>query len=460
MKPILIVEDEHALAAALSVVCRRLGRMAHVSASGTAAWTELESTEFAAVLLDIGLPDMSGMELLSRLRERWPTVPVVVLTAHGTFDNAVLSRRHGVAAYLLKPLSLDEVQETLKQVVAEPDSAGSGTSVSLLVGASPPMQRVFVEIAQACASDAAVLLSGATGTGKTLAARLIHENSGRRSGTFVTLHCGALPESLLESELFGHERHAFTGAHAARPGHLERAHRGTLFLDEIGDISLAVQAKLLRFVEDRMFSRIGGREDLSVDVRLITATHKNLREEVRAGRFREDLYYRLHVLEIGMPSLSERKGDIPALAHFFLGNLAPERRVRLSPETLELLRRHPWPGNVRELRNAMEHALAVTAHSVLLPRDLPRTLREADGLVDGMDSVLEDWLADQLSAGATYQMILDGLEAKVLAKLLKRYDGKPTILARELRINRVTLRKRCRDLLSTPLDPDLPELDS
>jgi DNA-binding NtrC family response regulator len=456
MKPVLIVEDEHALAAALAVVCRRLGRTARIAASGAGAWAELESAECAAVLLDIGLPDMSGMELLGRLRERWPGLPVVVLTAHATFDTAVLSKRHGVAAYLLKPLSLDEVQETLRQVLAEPESDTPGTGISLLVGASAPMQRVFLEMAQACASEAAVLLSGPTGTGKTLAARLIHENSPRKSGPFVTLHCGALPETLLESELFGHERHAFTGAQAARAGHLERAHRGTLFLDEIGDISLAVQAKLLRFVEERVFTRIGGREDLCVDVRLVTATHKNLRDEVRAGRFREDLYYRLHVLEIGMPALADRRGDIPALAHFFLGTLAPERRVRLSPETLEMLRNHPWPGNVRELRNALEHALAVSGQSVLFPRDLPRSIRETEP-VDILDPVLDDWLASQLQNGVSYEALLDELEKRVLRKLLARYDHKPTVLARELRINRVTLRKRCRELLAAPAEPE--ELD-
>ena len=201
-------------------------------------------------------------------------------------------------------------------------------------------------------------------------------NGARRDAPFVTLHCSALPETLLESELFGHEKNSFTGAGAARAGHIERAQGGTLFLDEIADISPAIQAKLLRFVEEHAFTRIGGREDLRVDLRLITATNKNLRDEVRAGRFREDLYYRLHVLEIALPSLHERADDIPALAASFLATLAPDRGAQLSPAATELLQRHAWPGNVRELRNVLEHAIAVSAAGVILPQHLPRALRE------------------------------------------------------------------------------------
>jgi DNA-binding NtrC family response regulator len=303
-----------------------------------------------------------------------------------------------------------------------------------------------------------VLISGPTGTGKTLAARIIHTNSARSEAPFVTLHCSALPEHLLESELFGHEKGAFTGALAAREGHLERARGGTLFLDEIADISPSIQAKLLRFVEEHTFTRVGGREDLRVDLRLITATNKDLREEVRTGRFREDLYYRLHVLEIGMPALRERPGDIAALAVYFLGSMAGSLPRQLAPATLDLLQRYAWPGNVRELRNALEHAIAVSNGGIILPQHLPRELRDVEGAApataDTLDTALGIWLRTQLAAGTTYREMHDALESMALQHLLAHFGGKPTVLARETKMNRVTLRKK---VLRLSREQELPK---
>ncbi len=456
MHPLLIIEDEHALAAALASVARRLGREAVVCASGRRGLEAAARGEFALALLDLGLPDMSGIEVLARLRERAPALPVVILTAHGSLLNALAARKLGAAAYLIKPLDLREVQETLRQVLSAPapaPAARMGGSLGPLVGTSPVLQRAFVEIAHACASDAPVLLAGPTGTGKTLAARVIHEQSARKAAPFVALHCSALPEPLLESELFGYEKGAFTGALAAKTGHIERAEGGTLFLDEIADISAATQAKLLRFVEERVFSRVGGREELRVDCRLITATNKSLREEVRAGRFREDLYYRLHVLEIALPPLRERPEDLPALAAHFLHALATERRPVLAPAALELLRGHAWPGNVRELRNVLEHAVAVSNGATILPQHLPRELRERGAgeapreTSLALEAALSAWLDVRVSGGAAYHELHDALEAMVLRRLLARFDGKPTVLARELKMNRVTLRKRLAELL-------------
>jgi DNA-binding NtrC family response regulator len=448
MASVLIIEDEAALATALSRVCQRLGWHAELRASGNAGLRALASGNFDLAILDIGLPDLSGLEVLEKARARAPQLPVVIITAHGKLENAVAARKLGAAAYLVKPLDLREIERTLTQILATaaaPASADApASSDAQLLGDSPAMQRVFLEIAHACTTDAPVLLSGPTGSGKTLAARSIHIHSARKNAPFVALHCGALQEQLLESELFGHERGAFTGAVSARPGHIERARGGTLFLDEIGDISPTVQAKLLRFVEERAFTRVGGREDIRVELRLITATNKNLRDEVKAGRFREDIFYRLHVLEIGMPPLRERTADLAVLAANFLRTAA--RPLTLAPASLALLERHDWPGNLRELRNVLEYAAAVCTGPVILPAHLPRDIHERAASAPSHDArlatVLAEWLDARLLEKATYRDMHDAIESLVLRHLLKRFDGKPTLLARATKMNRVTLRKK------------------
>ncbi len=442
---VLIIEDEPAIASALATACQRLGHQAATVASGRAGLDALAGSDLA--LLDIGLPDMSGLDVLKSARTTAPRVPIIVITAHGNLDNAIAARQLGAAAYLVKPLDLREVQQTVTQVLASsqaPAPAASEPIRAKLIGGAPAMQRVFLEIAHATTTDAPVLLTGPTGAGKTLAARVIHAHSPRLSAPFVVLHCGALPEQLLESELFGHVKGAFTGANTDREGHIERARGGTLFLDEIGDISPAVQAKLLRFVEERSFTRVGGREDIRVELRLITATNKDLRAEVKAGRFREDLFYRLHVLEIALPPLAERPADIPALAENFLR--AAGRPLTLAPETLALLARHDWPGNLRELRNALDRAAAVCTGPVILPQHLPRDLRIAAETTPGLEArlaaAIAAWLDARLASKTNYDTLHEELEGYVLSDLLARFDGKPTLLARELDMNRVTLRKK------------------
>jgi DNA-binding NtrC family response regulator len=459
---VLIIEDENALARALATVCQRLGAGARLCASGERGLKELHAGGFSLVILDIGLPDMSGLAVLESVNKNLARPPVLIITAHGTLDNAVSARQLGAAAYLVKPLDLRELEQTVQQLLAShapaattresaaPAAPSSDETSALLGGASPAMQRAFVAIAHATATDAPALITGPTGVGKTLAARFIHANSRRRHGPFITLVCGAMPEPLLESELFGHEKNAFTGASSMRPGHLERAEGGTLFLDEIGDIPASVQTKLLRFVEEKTFTRVGGREDLHVDLRLLTATHRRLREEVQAGRFREDLYYRLQVLEVDLPALAERREDIPALCTMLLNRLAPQRDLSLSPESLALLAAHDWPGNVRELRNALEHALTVCSGKVIQPHQLPQTIgrsAQPPAAADAeLDRVLQQWVAAKVRAGATYKGLYGELESTVLKHLLQHFGRKPTVLARVLKMNRATLLKKRRDL--------------
>jgi DNA-binding NtrC family response regulator len=450
---ILIIEDEAALAAALATVCERIGASATLCASGQLGLQELAGTTFSLVILDIGLPDISGWAVLETVNQSVARPPVLIITAHGTLDNAIASRQLSATAYLVKPLDLRELERTIRDLLAEAASVGSAPPqrsevCALLGGASPEMQRVFVTIAQAATTDAPALITGPTGTGKTLTARVIHANSRRRDGPFVTLLCGSLPEQLLESELFGHEKNAFTGAGAMRPGHLERAFGGTLFLDEIGDIPPAVQAKLLRFVEEKTFNRVGGREDLRVDLRLITATHRSLREEVQAGRFREDLYYRLHVLEVELPPLARRCEDIPALSAFFLSQISAGRELALGSNTSRLLARYGWPGNVRELRNALEHAVAVCSGKIIQPHHLPKAVRfDAEpSSIDELDGALQRWAATKIQAGTSYKQLYAEVESTLLKHLMQHFDQKPSVLARVLKMNRATLLKKRRHL--------------
>ncbi|MBK8096057.1 MAG: sigma-54-dependent Fis family transcriptional regulator [Planctomycetes bacterium] len=467
MATILIIEDEAALASALTRLVRRLECVPIAVASAELGLRRLQQEPVALVILDIGLPDRSGLDALLEIRASHPTLPVLVITAHGNLQNAIEARLRGASEYLVKPLDLAGLANTLRallQVAANPDvsppPAAEGDDARVLVGASAAMQPAFAAIAHAAASDVPVLLTGPTGTGKTFAARAIHQHSQRRQQPFVTLACGNLPENLLEAELFGHEKGAFTGAATTRPGHLERAAGGTLLLDEIGDAPLSVQLKLLRFLDDRSFTRVGGRTDLHVDLRIVAATNRDLARAAADGRFREDLLYRLRVLEVRMPALRERLGDLPALSSHLLRRLAPNRRLALASETMTALQAHDWPGNVRELRNALEHAAAVCGASVVLPAHLPAELRAMTPSASAPETqatlvaALQRFADEQLRRGARYDELHDALEQHLLAVLLPRFEGKPTLLARALDMNRATLRRKLRGTVEPEPDDD------
>jgi DNA-binding NtrC family response regulator len=465
MPRVLIIEDEAALASALGAVARRLGCETSLRASASLALEELQRTRPDLVVLDIGLPDMNGLEVLQRIRAKDQSLPVLVITAHGNLNNAVEAKKRGASGYLVKPIDLTVLEDTLRVLIRVPTSRETpapplGDS-PLLIGSAPVMQPAFAAIADATASDAPVLIVGPTGIGKSLAAHVIHLHSRRHSAPFVTLSCASLPETLLEAELFGHEKGAFTGAITTRPGHVERAAGGTLFLDEISEVSPAVQVKLLRLAEEKTFTRVGGREDLRVDLRIMAATNQDLEKAVAEKRFREDLYYRLRVLEVKLPPLRERASDLPALCSYLLARIAPGRRLAISDEALALLRRHDWPGNVRELRNVLERAAAVCGGPIILPIHLPGELKIGSHtpkkLENALDAALTPWLEERLAAGVNYDTLHDELEGRLLAALLPRYENKPTILARALDMNRATLRKKLRGMSGAAEVPDSEE---
>lgn len=383
---LLIVDDEKNTRDGL---CRYLKRRYNVLAAdgGPVALELLEHNAVDLVLSDIRMPGMDGVELLARIRAKYPGVAVILLTAYGEVDTAVEAMRGGAADYLSKPVNFDDLQIRIERALHSRAVEAENTrlrrqldakfGMENIIGSSPAMEAVFDVVRQAAPSQATVLIQGPSGTGKELVAHAIHQLSPRANGPFVAVHCAALSPTLLESELFGHERGAFTGAVGQRKGRFELADGGTLFLDEIGEIDPSVQVKLLRVLEDHTFERVGGDETLHADIRVVAATNRDLRRFVAEGKFREDLYYRLCVVDIRMPALRERAGDIPILAAHFL-KMFNEKDGKsfegFEPEAMEALQRYDWPGNVRELRNAVEK-MVVLAHGPRIGlRDIPRDI--------------------------------------------------------------------------------------
>ncbi len=386
---IVVIDDEANAVAALTTLLREDGyevEGAHEAASGLAL---VERIDADVVLTDLRMPGMDGLELLAKVKQIRPETMVVMMTAYGTVKTAVKAMKMGAEDYLGKPVDMEEVELVIERVLEKKRlleetrvlRARVATKYSFqnLVGESPEMLAAFKMIQQVAPSSASLLLLGESGTGKELFAQALHQASPRRAKPFVKVACAALPETLLESELFGHEKGSFTGAAYTRAGRFEMADGGTLFLDEIGDISPAVQVKLLRFLEEKEFERVGGNRTFKVDVRIVAATHRDLQKKIAEGTFREDLYYRLNVIELHVPALRDRAGDIPVLATHFLKRFADQndKDVRgFTDDALALMLRHPWPGNVRELENAVERAVVLANQPLLGPEFFP-TLRRA-----------------------------------------------------------------------------------
>ncbi len=442
---VLIVDDEADSREALAELTQRWGYDVQTASDGTEALRRAIEGHPDVILTDLVMPNMDGLWLLRALRAELPECPVVLLTGRGTIQTAVQAIKEGAYDFIEKPLEIPrlrivleralEKKETMREVQLLRRRIAALAPGTDMIGSGPSMQRVFELVNKVAPSNASVVIAGQSGTGKEVVARAIHNLSPRKDKPFVALNCSAIPATLIESELFGNERGAFTGADQRRLGNFELAHNGTLFLDEIGELPLELQAKFLRVLEDRKFRRLGGRSEVEVDVRVLCATNRDLKEEIRRGRFREDLYFRLHVFTILLPPLRDRREDIPLLVHHFLEKFNGEtgKRVQgLTPAALATLQGYAWPGNIRELRNTLERAMILVDGDIIgeeqLPPDLhasrpeAATLRIPLGLQ--MDKVEKEYILASLQKNGgnkarTAEVL--GISEKTLYNKLNRY---------------------------------------
>jgi DNA-binding NtrC family response regulator len=437
---ILIVDDELIVRESLGGWLERDGHTVDKAASGEEALEKCAKTRYDILLLDIKMEGMSGLEVLKRVRENDPDVSVVMITAYGSIPSAIEAMKSGAYEYLLKPFDPDELMVLIEKIRKHQDERRETqflreqykerTRFENMIGQSRALQGVFDMIESVAPTDSTVLIKGETGTGKGLAARAIHTKSRRGQGPFVVVNCGAFPEHLLESELFGYQKGAFTDAKTTKKGRLELAHGGTLFLDEVGEISTRMQIDLLRVLEDHVFYRVGGTQPIEADFRVIAATNKDLAKAIKQGTFREDLYYRLNVISFTMPPLREHKEDIPPLAEYFLHRFAQDTNKpvdQITREALDEMMLYDWPGNVRELGNAVERAVVVGKGPRILPQDLPifrpeyvsspagRTLREVERA--HLESVLSE---TQWNVSKSAEIL--GIDRSTLYDKIKRYD--------------------------------------
>jgi DNA-binding NtrC family response regulator len=427
MSAILIVDDDEAMRDALSEAARDLGYEVRIAPSGAAALSILERERIRAVLLDLRMPGMDGLEVLREIQKVAPRPPVTVLTAHATAHNTIEAMRLGAFDHLTKPIGREDLARALSGMLAantEPRMPQSPSVREELIGSSPPMREVQKTIGMLADSNATVLITGETGTGKELAARAIHEHGHRSGKPFVAVNCAAIPTDLMESELFGHVRGAFTGASGDRAGAFQQAQGGTLFLDEIGDMDLSLQAKILRALQERVVTPVGGKS-IPVDVRVIAATHRDLRESVSRGIFREDLFYRLHVVPLHLPALRERASDIVPLAEHFLQQGSSKR---LTVEATALLIRHMWPGNVRELKNAIERTAVLARGDAITAADL-EFIEEPNP----SESNLRAWPDEDLPTAVAH------LEEMLIRRAMLKCAGNRAEAARVLGIHRQLL---------------------
>jgi len=447
MPRILVVDDEESVRQFLQEVLEDAGYTVVLASGGLSAVSETAGGEFDAVLMDNRMPDLDGLAALDELRRRNLEVPVVLMTAYGTTRTAINAMQQGAFDYITKPFNLEELLSILEKAVRRKKmSRGEGSlangspgdqPVEDLMGSSAVMQEVYKRIGKVADSPATVLLLGESGTGKGLVARTIHRHSSRRDRPFVKINCATIPDNLIESELFGYERGAFTGAARQKQGKFEVANQGTVFIDEVGELSPAMQVKLLRVLQERDFERVGGTETVSVDVRVIAATNRDLELCVREGTFREDLFFRLNVVTIKLPPLRERAEDIRELAEHFLVKYSREfgkKITSFSPAAMDILLNFDWPGNVRELENACERAVVMASGPVILPEDLPLSLSTM---------ILPDIPA--IGSGRSLKEIVADVERQVILKVLRENNWHRGAAAQALGLNRRSLYAKMKE---------------
>jgi len=449
MASILVVDDEAGIREFLQIMLEREGYEVSCAAHGREALNFFEKTKYDVVLADIRMPKVNGFEVLSKIKEVSPETRVIMITAFASFESAVKSMKDGAYDYITKPFNVDEVKMTIKNALQKRETLGEtaprrkgveGTRIfEGMLSASPEMHKIFDLIPKAGPSKASVLVTGESGTGKELVARAIHRNSPRGEEAFVIINCGGVPEQLLESELFGHKKGSFTGAVTDKMGLFEAAHKGTIFLDEIGDLPLLLQVKLLRVVQEKSFKPVGGIQEVNVDVRIISATNRDLEKKVITREFREDLFYRLNVINIQVPPLRERTMDIPLLAQHFLekySRASGKDICNISSYALKVLLDYSFPGNVRELENIVDRSVALETSSIILPESLTLSRFKREEIRDEIVSV------DIPPEGINLDETIGKLEKHLLLKALERAHGEIKKAAQLLNIPYRSLRYR------------------
>ena len=451
---ILVVDDDAAHRKMLTAVLSNEGYAVYEAADGKEAVSAIDESFYDLIIMDIKMKAMDGIEALKLIKQLSPQIPIVMMTAFSSVDTAVDALKSGAFDYLTKPIDIEEVKilvkKTLKYRRLEQENKYLRERIddrfdfSEIIGRSPAMKRVFETVSLVAPTQATALITGESGTGKELIANAIHQNSPRKDNAFIKINCAALTETLLESELFGHEKGSFTGAHSRKKGRFQMAHNGSIFLDEIGEMSIGTQAKILRVLQEQEFELVGGTTPIKVDVRVIAATNRVLETDIASGRFREDLYYRLNVVQIEIPSLYKRREDIPLLAERFLKQYS-ERNHRFvkgfSPHAIDMLMRHPWPGNVRELENVVERAVILARSEVITPGDFPEKVRQASEEPESEDSAAK--------VGKTLKEVEKGM----ILRTLEHTGGNRTHTAKMLGISRRTLQLKLKDYGVTQQQP-------
>ncbi|AEF93445.1 two component, sigma54 specific, transcriptional regulator, Fis family [Desulfotomaculum nigrificans CO-1-SRB] len=433
---VLVIDDEERMCWALERALSHEGYQVITTTRGVQGVSLAQEMDPSIVVLDLKMPDLDGIEVLRKIKDFNPNIPVIMITAHGTIETAIEAMKIGATDYITKPFKLEELKVVIKQALhvnqlenqVEFYRKELSKKYGKMIGQSDCMKEVSLLIRQVAKTNATVLITGESGTGKEVAAVEIHQNSNRADKPFVAVNCAALPEQLLESELFGHEKGAFTGALHKKKGRFEIADKGTIFLDEIGEMPISMQVKLLRVLQERSFERLGGTETITVDVRIIAATNSDLAAAIAKGTFREDLYYRLNVMRINLPPLRERKEDIPLLVNHFLSKFDPSHSKKISSDAMKILSRYNWPGNIRELQNVIERALIVCQGTEIQPVHLPREL---------LDSVEENQLPVLNLPENGFS--LEELEKQLIIKALEKHNFNQTRAAQFLGISRATL---------------------